>query len=514
MIEKLSYVALYYNIDPLFKNVYLPYVTSTFDLTKTTETISSHAELYFLLKMTSIFMLAMYLYDLIYHIFNKIYDKNVTALTFIYIKYICGILIYPNMTISEYEIERVTMWAFTTPLMLKILSDENDVTMEELKIHYHFFAIIPHIFCVPFKNSHIYIASTIFLSVPGLLFLKTLFSYRHLRYTNLFILIWIIFMFINFLDLMKVVDPIIIHALYNLADTIFKFTFNFVICAENESEIFMQETMDLQSVNFISKVIKYMSKFENDNAKLSPFSKKLIQYYKKKFSEKLPKITSNLKLELLKKILPFDFDKNYMAINSGEMSGPKKEYNFVCTMFMDIVNYTELAKSYSDDVIFKMLDEIYYNFDEIIKKYSHLQKIETIGDSYMVVGDIFRSELNHKIVIKEIILLGLDFIKAIKSIKTPDKNKLCVRLGINIGPVSVGILGNEIPRLCVVGHTVNMASRLQSTADTDTIQISRHVYEHANEIDFGFDIDFVSKENVFLKNIGTTTTFVITPSKS
>jgi class 3 adenylate cyclase len=178
---------------------------------------------------------------------------------------------------------------------------------------------------------------------------------------------------------------------------------------------------------------------------------------------------------------------------------------------MDIINYTELAKKYNSDTIFKLLNSIYNHFDTIIKKYQHLQKIETIGDAYMVVGDIYRNKLNHKIVIKDIISLGLEFIHEIKSISTPDNVPLCIRIGINIGSVNIGILGNEIPRLCVVGNTVNVAARLQSTAEEDTIQMSEHIYEQIED-DMGTDIDIVKKENVFLKNIGSVTTYNILPS--
>ena len=132
----------------------------------------------------------------------------------------------------------------------------------------------------------------------------------------------------------------------------------------------------------------------------------------------------------------------------------------------------------------------------------------------MVIGDIYRQELNHKFVVKEIIQLGLEFIKEIKTIKTPDNIPLCIRIGINMGTVNIGILGNEIPRLCVVGNSVNVASRLQSTADTDTIQMSRHVYEQAEEIDLGIDIEYIIKENVFLKNIGSVITYTINPNTS
>ena len=83
-----------------------------------------------------------------------------------------------------------------------------------------------------------------------------------------------------------------------------------------------------------------------------------------------------------------------------------------------------------------------------------------------------------------------------------------------MGNVSIGILGNEIPRLCVVGNSVNIASRLQSTAEENTIQVSRHVYEHLQEIDFDVDLEIIKKEDIFLKNIGSVTTYTIHPSIS
>ena len=101
--------------------------------------------------------------------------------------------------------------------------------------------------------------------------------------------------------------------------------------------------------------------------------------------------------------------------------------------------------------------------------------------------------------------------REVKLIATPNNKPLQLRIGINLGKVVVGILGVEIPRLCVIGNTVNVASRLQSTADPDTIQISRHVYEIAETTDFGMNIQFEIKENVFLKNLGTRTTYRITP---
>jgi class 3 adenylate cyclase len=127
----------------------------------------------------------------------------------------------------------------------------------------------------------------------------------------------------------------------------------------------------------------------------------------------------------------------------------------------------------------------------------------------MVVGDIFRNDINHKIVIKEILLFAFEILNEIKTIKTPDNEPLSIRIGINMGNVSIGILGNELPRLCVVGNAVNMAARLQSTADVDTIQLSRHIYEQLEEIEFDIEFEIITKENVFLKNMGSVTSYNI-----
>ena len=238
----------------------------------------------------------------------------------------------------------------------------------------------------------------------------------------------------------------------------------------------------------------------------------------------IPENNDSLRKELLKKILPLGFDDNYMqsstniikkiasfsSTDSNTVSNTdSKQYNMVCILFTDIVNYTDLAKKYDDKIIFQLLNTVYNRFDNVIKKYTHLQKVETIGDAYMVVGDIYRSTENYKSVIKEIILLSFDLVKEIKNINTPDNNPLSIRVGINMGRVSVGILGNEIPRLCVVGNAVNVASRLQSTAEADSIQISRHIYEQLEDIEFDMIFDIKTNENVFLKNIGSLTTYTI-----
>ena len=59
-----------------------------------------------------------------------------------------------------------------------------------------------------------------------------------------------------------------------------------------------------------------------------------------------------------------------------------------------------------------------------------------------------------------------------------------------------------------MGNTVNVAARLQSTADSNSIQVSTHIHEQLGEIDLSeFDFHIKKNENVFLKNIGSVVTY-------
>ena len=509
MLSLLCYIVLYYNTDKIIQTCYLPLINIEYN----DETISTSPFLYFSLNSTSIFMLCLYFYQLSSNIiYSKLINKTSICLSFVYIKYLLDILLNQNMNLIEYELNRTVMWVFTTPLMLKMYCETNNLTLWDIDAHYHILSIIPLIFLFPLKNTWYQLLFTGFLYIPGALFMKRLYFYKNLNFTNIFLLIWTIFLSINIVELTNLSDKIYIHTFYNLADTICKFICNTVITNYNEEIENNRNNMDLQSVNFVSYMIQNIKVFENNNKNLTENCSDLIKSYNNNLLQKIPITNYTLKLDLLKKILPFNLDKNYInsKINANDnMNDNAKKFDDICILFMDIINYTELANKYDSDTIFKLLNNIYNHFDNFIKKYPHLQKIETIGDAYMVVGDIFRNKINKKDVVREIILLALDFLKEIKTIDTPDLMPLCIRIGINMGSVNVGILGNEIPRLCVVGNAVNISSRLQSTSEEDSIQISDNIYEIVKQINFEKEFHYKLKEKVFLKNIGFVCTHII-----
>jgi class 3 adenylate cyclase len=400
--------------------------------------------------------------------------------------------------------------------MIKLYSDANHLSVQTVGIQYNIIATLVNAGIYPYKESIYYNRYVIIPYAFMSIFMYKLYENRDRKFTNIYITIWSMFMVIHMIEFWGLTDKYSIHIYYVISDIIGKVVSNFIIHDFNEQEQLMINNMDLQSINFISNMLDSIKKYREDNKNISPMCNKYIDYTNNYFISKLPDKKDNLQIELLQKILPFGLDKDYiMNMNTISTTNTNnkmiKQYDMICILFTDIVNYTELAKKYDDKTIFELLNSIYHKFDNIIKQHSHLQKVETIGDAYMVVGDIYRNTYNHQLVMKEMILLGIDYISEIKKIATPDNIPLQLRVGMTMGKVSIGILGNEIPRLCVVGNAVNVASRLQSTADPDTIQMSRHIYEQLQEITFEEAIEVTKKENVFLKNLGTINTFVITP---
>lgn len=510
MIRLFLYVFLYCNSDTILNKLYL----SEYTAITNNESIQNNANFYYSIINLQLFSLSVYLIYIIKVLanYNKINDTSI-ALAFIYVKYTLNILLNSNMTLFQYEFSKNIMWLFATPLMLKMYCDVNNLHLRDIHIHCHLIPIAINILICPHKKTQIYYYFTGVSWILLLFFIKTLVSKRDLLFTNVYLFIWTVFMCLNIIDIFQFTDQYSVNLYYSYADIISKMMTSIIVNDFNERELKQINQMDLQSVQFVSYMIKNINDYKTDNAIITQKCSDFIDYTKNLFLVKIPESTVSLEQELLKKILPFNFDKGYIenenVVQNANVNASTKHFNMICILLSDIVNYTELAKKYDDIIIFQLLYSIYNAFDNIIKKYPHLQKIETIGDAYMVAGDLFRNTVNHKIVINEIILFSFDILREIKTIKTPDNVPLCMRIGINMGNVSVGILGNEIPRLCVVGNTVNVAARLQSTADIDTIQLSRHIYEQLEEIEFDQKFEIIVKENVFLKNIGSIKTYTI-----
>ena len=148
------------------------------------------------------------------------------------------------------------------------------------------------------------------------------------------------------------------------------------------------------------------------------------------------------------------------------------EFAAVSVMFADIVGFTQLSASILPKQLVHLLNDIFSKFDQLAEKHG-LEKIKTIGDSYMVVGGLPNPRSDHAEAIAE---MALDMQEAIREYRENLGISLSIRIGIHSGPVVAGIIGKKKFIYDLWGDTVNTASRMESHGLPDTIQISEATY--------------------------------------
>ncbi|OQV16973.1 Atrial natriuretic peptide receptor 1 [Hypsibius exemplaris] len=190
------------------------------------------------------------------------------------------------------------------------------------------------------------------------------------------------------------------------------------------------------------------------------------------------------------------------ALTKGETVAPES-YDSVSIYFSDIVGFTTICASIAPMEVVSLLNNLYTLFDGVLENYD-VYKVETIGDAYMVSSGLpVRNGKRH---VSEIANVALHIRRDISNFEVPKslKEKLQVRIGINSGSCVAGIVGHKMPRYCLFGDTVNVASRMESTGEPMRIQISEKTKEFLENIG-GFVVH--DRGEIYVKGKGTMKTF-------
>ena len=148
-----------------------------------------------------------------------------------------------------------------------------------------------------------------------------------------------------------------------------------------------------------------------------------------------------------------------------------RQHGHTAVLFTDFVAFTKVATELSEAELMQRIDALFSAFDRIVAAHG-VEKIKTIGDAYMAVGGLDGSAEAVSNTLKA--ALELQAFVSAQNNRVPG---IGMRVGIHVGPVMAGVVGDARPQYDVWGDTVNVASRMESAGKTGTVNVSRAVYE-------------------------------------
>jgi len=193
------------------------------------------------------------------------------------------------------------------------------------------------------------------------------------------------------------------------------------------------------------------------------------------------------KLEKEKDRLLETTEKYRLLVENNELKGVRVaeeektlKFNMVTVLFADIQGFTNITEGMDPGGVMDELDEIFYEFDRIISKY-HVEKIRTIGDTYMCAGGIPSKNITNPV---EVVMAAVELRRFLRDFEAARRGRDRIwnlKIGIHTGPVSATISGKSKVSYDIKGRAVNTASRIQGVSDRDSILISVMTYELVKE---------------------------------
>jgi class 3 adenylate cyclase len=230
----------------------------------------------------------------------------------------------------------------------------------------------------------------------------------------------------------------------------------------------------------IARLVKQNQELEEHIKNLEKMNEKLIRDY-----DKIEALYEKISPEGLKET------------DEGERRERSLKFNMATVLFADIHGFSKLVEGINSSIIMDELDEIFFEFETIVAKYK-IEKIKTIGDTYMCAGGIPVKNITNPVDVVMAAVAMRDFLEKFEIKKRGNNDRIWdLKIGIHSGPVTAAISGRKKLNYDIKGDTVNTASRVEGVSDNGTILISVMTYELIKEF---FDCEYFGKLPVKYKD--------------
>lgn len=214
----------------------------------------------------------------------------------------------------------------------------------------------------------------------------------------------------------------------------------------------------------------------------------VIQREKEKVEEqqKLLQIEKDKTEGILLNILPESSVKELKS--RGKVTA--KAFTTVSVMFTDVVGFTKISENMTPHRLVGKLDVMFRKFDEIIVA-NNLEKIKTIGDAYMCAGGVPEKNSTNPIDTCLAALQIQDYMAKLKYDAIANHEDYWeIRLGINTGSLTAGVIGTQRLAYDIWGSTVNEAQRMEMLGEPGKVMVSGSTFSY---IEPYFECEFKGK---------------------
>ncbi|MFO0876085.1 MAG: adenylate/guanylate cyclase domain-containing protein [Gemmataceae bacterium] len=168
--------------------------------------------------------------------------------------------------------------------------------------------------------------------------------------------------------------------------------------------------------------------------------------------------------------------------NTGVIQPRRHERVGVC--FVDIVGFTAFCDRHAGnpEEVVGLLEWYVEAFEEIARRH-RVQKIKTIGDAFLMVSGLPLPTENP---VLQLVCCAIDLLQRVREGPAGWQ----VRVGVHVGPVVAGTLGQSQYSFDLWGSTVNIAARLESIGRPGTITLSDEAWNDIRHLAQGrcFDV--------------------------
>ena len=235
------------------------------------------------------------------------------------------------------------------------------------------------------------------------------------------------------------------------------------------------------------ELLKRIARLAKQNQELEEHIKKV-----EKMNERLVRENDKIKA-LYEKISPDDSKVG----GEGEKREKSLKFNMATVLFADIHGFSRLVEGMDSSRIMDELDEIFFEFEAIVTKFK-IEKIKTIGDTYMCAGGIPVKNITNPV---DVVLAAVEMKNFLEKYETGKRGKNIriwdLKIGIHSGPVTAAISGRKKINYDIKGDTVHTASRVEAVSDNGMIVISVMTYELVKEF---FNCEYFGKLPVKYKD--------------